>query len=136
MVLGVTGGMARPVEAASAIKESVDTSCVKRFLGMRPWYAGLVTKKDGSCVVGTPDSMPTFVWTIVLNILADLFFGLGILGTFYIMYGGFKYIMSQGEPGKMATAKAIIMRAIIGIVIALLAGVITNTIITILQNAT
>lgn len=52
------------------------------------------------------------------------------LGTFiaigYIIYGGFTYIISQGEPDKAKTAKSTIINALIGLVIALFATAIVN----------
>ena len=135
MAVSVIGVMGMPV-SAGAIKETPSTECETRLFGLRPWYSGLSVKSPyGSCVIGTPDNMPLFVWTIILNILADLFMALGILATAYMFYGGIKYIMSQGEPGKMAAAKLILARAAVGVGIALLAGLLTNTVISVLQGA-
>ena len=124
--------------AAAPIRESVDNSCAKGILGFRPWYQGIVTKKEGKCVVGTPkdseNGMATFVWSIVLNVLIDLFSAIGYAAVIFIIYGGFKYIMSQGDPGNVAKAKQILTSAAIGVGIALLASVVVNTIIQVISN--
>lgn len=42
----------------------------------------------------------------------------------YIVYGGFQYLVSQGEPDRAASAKNTILNALIGLVIAIFANVI------------
>lgn len=108
------------------IKEKAGTGCAKSFLGFRPWYQSL-QKED--CELGTPQNLPAYVWTIILNVLVDLFVALGYTAIGFIIWAGFKYIMSGGDPGKVAQAKKMIISAVIGVVIALAAGVITDTII-------
>ena len=78
--------------------------------------------------------MATFVWSIVLNVLIDLFSATGYVAVIFIIYGGFKYIMSQGDPGNVAKAKQILTSAAIGVGIALLASVVVNTIIQVISN--
>ena len=139
MAFFVTGLMLSPEQVAAApIRESVDNSCAKGILGFRPWYQGIVTKKEGKCVVGTPkdseNGMATFVWSIVLNVLIDLFSATGYVAVIFIIYGGVKYIMSQGDPGNVAKAKQILTSAAIGVGIALLASVVVNTIIQVISN--
>ena len=120
--------------------------CEKSFIGMRPWYQGLTeVVKDGngneSCAIKKPkdgaDSAgwQKFVWRIILNLSADLSMMVGYVAIVFIVYGGYLYIMSVGEPGKVASAKKTLANAIIGLVIALLATVIVNTIITVLGSA-
>lgn len=118
--------------------------CEKTFLGMRPWYMGLTEKKSdttgaSTCVVkspdGTEDGMAGFVWKIILNITADITLMVGYVAIGFVVWGGYKYIMSNGEPGNVATAKKTIANALIGLVIALLATVIVNTIITVVNGA-
>ena len=44
----------------------------------------------------------------------------------FVVYGGIQYINSAGDPGKAGKAKNTIMYALIGLVVVLLASVITN----------
>ena len=135
--------VAQPVGAVSVpgaamfgdVFGSGDT-CTHNLLGMRPWYQGL-PKEDGKCVVKAPgqDELPQFVWTIVLNVLADLFMMLAYTTIILVIYGGVKYLMSAGDPSKVAKGKKILISAVIGLVIALLATVIVNTIIALLGGA-
>lgn len=131
VMMGV--GLLAPVSvgAEGAIQESTDKSCSSTLLGFRPWYHGLQTRdKKNNCVIGTPteDTLPAFIWTIVLNVLADLFSALAIVTIGFVIYGGFLYIASSGEPGKVAKGKKTLISAVIGLAIALLANLIINTI--------
>jgi len=108
--------------------------CNKSFLTFRPWFNGLCIE-GGEGVVGTIASpndvggLPTFIWIIVLNILAILIQLVGYLSVGFIIWGGFQYILAQGEPDKLASAKKTITNAIIGLVLAIFSTVIINTII-------
>jgi len=52
-----------------------------------------------------------------------------ILAVAAIVYGGFSYIKSQGDPSAMKEAKTIVVNAIIGIVILAASALIVNTIL-------
>ena len=105
--------------------------CGGDFLGFRPWYKGLTTS---DCQIGKPNNISLFVWTIVLNILFDLFLGVGFTALGFIIYGGFKYLMSGGDAGKVASGKKIITAALIGLAIAMMSTIIVNTIIGVLKG--
>ena len=109
-------------------------SCgVTGVLGFRPWYAGLCENDDPKSPIMTPDkkdqgSIARFVWTIVLNILIDLSVAIGYLALGFVIYGGYMYIISQGDPGKAMKAKKTLTNAVVGTIIALSASVVVNTI--------
>ena len=119
--------------------------CSGSFLGLKPWHDGLTTTAtdaagNATCVIQAPakgdsDAMASFVWRIVLNISADISLLVGYAAIIFVIWGGYKYIMSTGEPQKVAQAKQMIMNALIGLVIAVLATVIVNTIISVLGGA-
>jgi hypothetical protein len=52
--------------------------------------------------------------TVVINLLS---FIAGILAVIFVMYGGFKYIVSTGDAGKVTSAKNTILYALVGIVV-------------------
>ena len=139
-VMGMVALVPTDAEAVTLKEGAADTdTCSKRFLGFRPWHYGLAVQKDGKCIIGTPDGksqMPAFIWTVVLNVLADLVLAAGIVATGFIIYGGFMYIMSEGDPGKVASAKKILISAATGIILVVLATVIINTITSVLNGAT
>lgn len=59
------------------------------------------------------------------NVLYWIYAMAGIVAVAVIVYGGVKYVMSQGDPGKTKQAGQIIAYALIGLVVVLLAGAIT-----------
>ena len=64
---------------------------------------------------------------------------LGIVGAvavLFIIYGGFRYITSQGNQQQMDTAKNILIKAIIGLVIVVVAYVIVRIIVAALAGPT
>lgn len=113
--------------------------CTDTFLGMRPWYyddgnGGGVTICAGGNLQ-SPDNgndLPVYIWKIALNVLFDLFLAIGYIAMGFVIYGGYQYIMSQGDPAKAAKGKKTLTNAIIGTVIAMGATVIVNTISTII----
>lgn len=125
-----------PSDAYAAEFFSAGDQCTKAFLGFRPWYQGLPADLS-NCTVASPTEaqLPAFVWTIVLNILADLFGVIGYLSIIFVIYGGFLFIMAHGDPGKVAKGKKTLTAAVIGVGIALLASVIVNAIIGVLSGA-
>lgn len=103
----------------------------KGFLGFRPWYYGLCT--PGTTDIDAPAQndeaeIARFVWVIVLNILMDLMVAVGYLAIGFVIYGGYMYIISQGDPGKATKAKKTLTNAIIGTIIALVSSVAVNTV--------
>ncbi len=117
---------------------AVDGGCEHMLFGIfKPWYAGLPmgdncslqldsTGEDGS-------GLASFVWQIVLNVLFDLMAAASIVAVGFVIYGGYLFITSEGDPGKAAKAKKTISSAIIGLIITLLATAIINTITGILS---
>ncbi|MBP5511975.1 hypothetical protein J6X90_01135 [Candidatus Saccharibacteria bacterium] len=131
---GSVATVALPVNTYAA-----ECSGVNQLLGLRAWYAGLAEEVNGTCDMKKPpsdgDGIATYVWTIVFNILYDITLLAGLVALILVIFGGYKYILSNGEPGKVAQAKTIITNAMIGLVIAILAAVIVNTILMVIGGA-
>ena len=64
----------------------------------------------------------------MLNVTFDLTLAVGYIALGFVIYGGYLYIMSQGDPSRMAKGKKTLMSAIIGTIIAMLASVAVNTV--------
>lgn len=123
--------------SSGAKKSSSSGNCEHSLLGLRPWYADLDMEK-GSCTIISPseEDLPAFVWKIVLNVLTDAFMVAGYVAIGFIIFGGYKYLMSGGEPGKVAQGKRTITNAVVGLIISMMATLITNLAIMILNGAT
>jgi hypothetical protein len=63
---------------------------------------------------------------IILNIVIGIIAALSLL---FITIGGFRYILSQGDPQGVAKAKGTVLYALIGLVIAIIAETIVAFVI-------
>lgn len=91
------------------------------FLGMPSWNCGVGDINDES-------SLKAGIWKIVANIFADITAIATYLVLGYVIYGGYQYIFSGGEVGKVATGKKTLNQAFIGLAIVMLANAIVNAI--------
>ena len=110
----------------------VYAACGDPILGMKPWYAGLV---NGACEIENPsndDELKNFITTIVGNVLSDLFVAVAYISIGFIIYSGFMYITSDGNPSKAAKAQKSLAGSIIGLIISVAATAIVNFVIEIL----
>lgn len=111
--------------------------CDVSFMGFNAWWNGLGHFMSDYCEVQSTDSKrigdenntPVFVWTIVLNVLHDLFAAIGYISIALITFGGYMYITSGGDPGKSVKARKTLTSAVIGIVLVLVANVVVDTIV-------
>jgi hypothetical protein len=94
------------------------------FLTFPTWYRGLQCEEGGS---GAPVfSKMSDIWTVATNLLDILIQIGGLAAVGFIIYGGIRYILSQGEPEKLQGAKKIIANAIIGLILAITASTIVG----------
>lgn len=130
-VLTVGGFMTMMVPTNVAAEGLGGGSCgAPVLLGFRPWYADLCNGDSRTSEVVQPqgeDETVQFIWTVVLNILFDVFLVVGYLSLGFVVYGGFLYIMSQGDPGRVLKGQKTLTTAIIGTVLTMGATVIVNT---------
>lgn len=69
------------------------------------------------------------ITTLVTNIINTLLFLSGIIAVVFIIIGGVRYTIAQGDSGQIASAKNTIMYAVIGLVVAMAAFAIVNFVI-------
>lgn len=113
---------------AVALPQTTFAACNDRLLTFPAWFKGLT---DGECNIKSPQQaggLPTFIWTIVLNVIEMALQIVGYLAVGYIIRGGFKYMTAIGDPGEVAKAKKIIMDAVIGLVLSIFSVAIVNLI--------
>jgi hypothetical protein len=132
---------------ASATLLPTDTAyagCDDSFLGFPSWCRNLKMDGDGvkaPCTTDVDrnskeyeklckdkDSLTVFIWKIILNISDILFRLAGMIAVGFVMYAGFTYLTSQGQADKISNAKKTLQNALIGLVIAILATAIINTV--------
>ncbi len=103
--------------------------CQTSIMGVPTWYRGLVNSnceikqinnaKDGL-------SLKVFVTTVIINIGDMMVRVIGIASALFIIFGGFKYVLSAGEESKIAAAKKTISRAVTGLMLSLMSVGIVN----------
>ncbi len=100
------------------------------YLGLKPWYSGLA-KSDCSAIDESKfqqGELGNSIWLIVLNIASDIMAIVGYLAIIMVIWGGFQYMMAQGDPGKVAKGKKTITNALVGLGICMTASIITGAI--------
>lgn len=117
-----------------------NTDCNNRFLGLPTWYVGLtnddceVEVKEGGGQAGEED-IKQFVWTIVANVVALVMGLVGYLAIGFVIFGGFQYLTSSGDPGRAAKGKKTITNALVGTVICLLASAASSAVSGVISGA-
>ncbi len=92
-------------------------NCAKGFLTFPVWYRGL-EKSDNDCTLELQNiGIAKVIWTIALNLLDILLQAAGYIATGMIIYGGFAFMLSQGNDQRAAQARQTIIDAAIGLII-------------------
>ena len=130
-----------PAQASAAVAPGCDKSV--SFLGLPAWYSyldiGPETTGDGvtidkCAVLGPHRASPNeneldwskaapLVGLAVLEIMLRI---AGLVGFIFVIYGGFKYITSQGEPEKTTQSRQTITNSLIGIAISIIAAAVVS----------
>lgn len=130
--ISVGGGaltIATTQPAAAATK-----TCSHRFLSFPPWYRGLVNSKpdkNKECNIKSPKSvggLSNFIWIIALNVIEMVLQIIGYLAVGYIIWGGYRYIISTGTSDGMVKARKTITNAVIGLAISIVSVMFVNVI--------
>ncbi|HTE22562.1 MAG TPA: hypothetical protein VK674_05985 [Candidatus Limnocylindria bacterium] len=74
---------------------------------------------DGATFPGAIPAILLAVFEILLRVA-------GIVSVLFIVYGGFQYLITTGEPDKAKNARTTIINALVGLMIAMFATVIVN----------
>ncbi len=127
-VVGVTALFPASVGAASTC------SINGKFLTFKPWYDGL--QKSGDCDVksvvdkvtdsNTQTTLNDLIWIIIANVVEDLFNIVAYVTAGFIMWGGFLFMTSAGNPDRATQGRKTLINAVVGLVIAMAAGLIVN----------
>lgn len=87
-----------------------------------------VNRSGGS---GNSTNLNTFIERIINAVL----FLLGAIAVLMIIIGGFRYVMSNGDPSAAKSAKDTILYAVIGLIVAIIAYAVVRWVITNIGNA-
>jgi hypothetical protein len=103
-------------QAAFAASTNTATGCVGGSILTFPcWYRGIPLDAQNVPQV----TKITDIWKIVLNVIEMFMQLIGYFAAGYILWGGFKYMKSQGNPQNIASAKTTILNSAVGLALAL-----------------
>ncbi len=81
------------------------------------------TYSGGVCSDGSSNAQPQDIVNSIINIFSWV---VGAISVIMLIFGGFKYITSGGDSGKITSAKNTIIYALVGLVIVALSQVLVN----------
>jgi len=79
--------------------------------------AATTSSNSSSCPTGDAGTFNTNIQNIARTVVNTISIVVGIIAVIFIIYGGFKYITSGGDSGKVTEAKNALIYAIIGLLI-------------------
>jgi len=85
-----------------------------------------VTDTGASCTGDSTNNSLQSVTTTVVNVLSLV---VGLISVIFLIFGGFKYVTSGGDSGKVTSAKNTILYALIGLVIVSIAQVVVRVVL-------
>ena len=107
------------VSAADAFTGRQGSDC-NLFLGFTTWDCGVSISDDATLKTG--------IWQIAANVATDIAVAAAYLVLGYVIYGGYLYTFSGGDPGKVATGRKTLTQAFLGLAIVMSANLIMSTI--------
>jgi len=117
--------VAMPAPASAAAQPLTNfgacSGSVAAFLSLKPWDACL-TKANGKPVI----TKLSDVWLIALPVLENAIKIAGYVAAGFVLWGGVKYLKSQGDPGQINEARQVIYNALFGLVLAMISVGIVN----------
>lgn len=112
----IIGTLSAPQVSATSY---VDSTC-NNVLGFTSWNCGVE--------ISNQDTLKTGIWQIAANVATDIAVAAAYLVLGYVIYGGYLYTFSGGDPGKVTTGKKTLAQAFIGLAIVMSANLILSTI--------
>ena len=130
LMVGIYVVAPAPVSAASPLQSVAAAGpCgkdvgVADFLGLKSWDSCLTKDSFGVPQIGKL----TDIWLIVIALLEDAIKVAGYTAAGFVIWGGIKYIKSQGDPGQINEARQVIYNALFGLVLAMISVAIGNAV--------
>ncbi|MEI6481545.1 MAG: pilin [Candidatus Saccharibacteria bacterium] len=109
------------IETFTMFAKTAD-QCGDKLLGIIPqWYKYLQLDDNCNVNLNFPDDLIQ-IWKIGLALVEILLRVGGLVAIGFIIYGGFMFVTSQGEPEGIKKAKNTVLNALIGAVITVVAS--------------
>ncbi|MEI7918609.1 MAG: hypothetical protein WCH58_04495 [Candidatus Saccharibacteria bacterium] len=126
MIMSVGGVLTVTAVPQAAGASDVVAKCNTGFLGFPAWYNGLT---NDDCSIKSPESaggLSKFIWRIGLNVVDIALVAASYVAAYFILYGGFLFLTSQGDPADAARARSTMLDAVIGLAISMGAVILIN----------
>ena len=111
-----------PTNTYAADSTSNKLGSCRYFLGMPSWDCGI--DEDWT----SEEKLSSNIWQIAKNIADAITKIVTYLLIGYVIYGGYLYIFSSGDPTKAAASKKTITRAFIGLAVVVFANIIISSV--------
>lgn len=115
---------------------SYNTHCSSSFMGLPTWYKYLDLGSDCEVVGpvkegGSSSDVSDLDWGkaagyIAIAVVEAMLRIAGLVAAGFVIYGGFRFITSQGNPEGAASARTTVINALIGLVIAVTAAAVVS----------
>ncbi len=119
-------------------KDSSATSTVNcsssHFMGLRAWYDNVKAVCEGKQPENESE-IRSMIWLIVLNLVTMVLQVAGYVCVGFVVWGGYQYMLSRGDAGKVASGKKTITNALIGIALCMTASLISGAIVDVTSGA-
>jgi len=92
------------------------------FFDVPTWYKYISCDGDGNPELQNISD----VWGVVAGAIDILLYVAGVAAVLFIIYGGIKFIISQGAPDKLSQARQTLIYAAAGLIISVAARAIVN----------
>lgn len=112
--------IATPAYAAKTVFDGRDGAACQGFLGLTSWDCGVNISDE--------DSLKAGILQIAANVATDITIIAAYLVIGFVIYGGYLYMFSYGDPNKAASGKKTLTNAFIGLAIVMSAYLILSTI--------
>lgn len=125
--VGLVGGVTMATVSVSNVSAQSSGACGNSFLTFPAWYRGIT---DSNCDIKSPaktdDGLQRYIWTIALNVIEIMMQAIGYLAVLFMIYGGFLYMTSNGNPEGAAKGLKTIINASIGLALGMSAIAVKN----------
>jgi hypothetical protein len=100
----------------------------KTFFGLPVWYKYIkVTAPDGSCNFSAFSFWPPDNFLLIALAILDMVLIIGgMIAVIFVIVGGVRFVLSQGDPENIKHARGTIINALIGLVITVVAASLVN----------
>ena len=106
--------------------------CNARFLTLPAWYNGAVA--DDNCNLVSPSELggdentqlTRYISIIALNVIEIALQAVAYITIGFLIYGGFIYLTSGGDSGRVTSGRKIILNAIVGLVLSIFSAAIVG----------